>query len=1199
MMMVYAMLSLSYFKMALKPSEWVHTDPLAVGGPRPVFTLRYVEWGVCMSLLLALSCDPASEGGDDDMVIEPPAAQERSVFVQQVHMIANIPVVVGNRISRMPLAPSTRCTFIYIWSSWLALVVEDEFMRWFLLCASFSAYAVAALEQLAQCYIYWDQEGGGEWGALVLFQVFLAGFYGVIYLGAALNLYSWQTEQLAYTFSDVGAKFLHSSFLMSLHRQRNLLRLSQLRRAAYTAAADLQRMIRQASVPIFTVDMDQKVQDWNLKIEEVTGIPRTEAVGHALSDLASGDELDSWWSAAGELLQDAMEERGPNITEMTFNASDHLSYPAGTVMAVSATVLRGGAGEVKGAVCIGQDISAITAEKNRAQSVADGLTRLIDSANTPIFQVDLSDNIVVWNNWLVRTTGLDRPSVLGKHISTVLSPGSKKKFQDACKKVLGSCDADLFEINLVNTGDQKRTLLLTATPCVSLSGQINGAICIGQDITRLKDLDERKASMMAMVSHELKSPLHGIIGLCSSLLDGNADPEEGQVPRSLEMVYNCANRLLDMVANIMDTSVLVNNKKMRMSRDPVQIKDILDEVITLCRKASNGKDRGLLLRPGVQLINNIQDPLPMIEADAYRCTQLLYNLITNAIKFTHEGSVVVSAGYDDAEQRVFVEIEDTGIGIAKANIDRIFEPFDQEDTSESRQYSGLGLGLSISREVVRKHGGDLVVESEQGVGSTFRVSLPYKMKSQDLGDVEDEDDTSNHAVEMRTAARGGSMSQKGSHENKKSGTRRRKKTPDPARKEPETAERYFTGLSNKAASDSSLETATMSNAFSAEADAPTILCVDDDPVHLEVVRSLLTQHALKVYAVADGDQAVQFLKMRSVQLLMLDVMMPGMSGQRVLRSVRKFYSPEQLPIIIVSAVCRQETVAECAKLGADDYIMKPFGRAELLEHVQLHLSKATQARASRKAGELKGIEELASSSASTAMEEPQTAVHVLAKEMERIRSDRDEAVERAEALQKQVEALEAELQNKKDTLLSEEQLKFLQTSHTRQQVLRKHHETMAAQIQRLELLQRSQHKLLSARAHQDLDGLLQIASSGPGSQPPLADPKLLQIRKVEDDVGFYLTSIEQLATQLPASSKEELQRLAYQLRAETNKLLLEMGLKCHELGSADSMLQHQWLQLQRLLPQLSLGTDPFRASLSLWPPTQTPGAAATAHGSTF
>ncbi|CAE7793241.1 arcB, partial [Symbiodinium necroappetens] len=207
-----------------------------------------------------------------------------------------------------------------------------------------------------------------------------------------------------------------------------------------------------------------------------------------------------------------------------------------------------------------------------------------------------------------------------------------------------------------------RTLLLTATPCVSLSGQINGAICIGQDVTRLKDLDERKASMMAMVSHELKSPLHGIIGLCSSLLDGNAAVEEGQVPRSLEMVYNCANRLLDMVANIMDTSVLVNNKKMRMSKDPVQVKDIIEEVITLCRKASNGKDRGPLLRPGVQLINNIHDTLPIIEADAYRCTQLLYNLITNAIKFTHEGSVVVSAGYDDAEQRVFVEIEDTGPG---------------------------------------------------------------------------------------------------------------------------------------------------------------------------------------------------------------------------------------------------------------------------------------------------------------------------------------------------------------------------------------------------------------------------------------------------------------------------------------------------------------------------------------------------------
>ncbi|CAE7029436.1 arcB [Symbiodinium natans] len=324
-----------------------------------------------------------------------------------------------------------------------------------------------------------------------------------------------------------------------------------------------------------------------------------------------------------------MDELEPNVVEMNFK--DVNDQTRESVMAISATCLRTGSGNVRGAVCIGQDISAITSERRRAQRLADGLNRLIVSANAPIFQVDLSDNIVIWNKWLENATGLSRDSTLGCHISEVLSPGSKKKFQDACRKVLNYCDAERFEVNLVNQEDQKITLLLTATPCVAVSGEISGAICIGQDITRLKDLDERKASMMAMVSHELKSPLHGILGLCSSLM-GDTNLDASRVGTSLSAMYSCANRLLDMVANIMDTSVLVNDKKMRMSKDPVQMKDIIQEVVTLCLSATSGKDGQPMLRPGVQIINNVKEPLPIIEADAYRCTQLVYNLITNAMK---------------------------------------------------------------------------------------------------------------------------------------------------------------------------------------------------------------------------------------------------------------------------------------------------------------------------------------------------------------------------------------------------------------------------------------------------------------------------------------------------------------------------------------------------------------------------------------
>ncbi|CAE7029439.1 INP53 [Symbiodinium natans] len=192
--------------------------------------------------------------------------------MQQVNMLASIPVVVSSRLRNMAIAPSARCTCIYIWSSWLALIVVDEFTRWLLLCVSFAAYAVAALEQLVQVSILRTTKENAEWAPLLLFQVVLAGIYGVIYLGAVLNCYSWRTEQLLYSFADVSAKFLHSCFTMSLRRKNKLQQLSLLRQAAVNAATDLQCMIRQANVPIFVVNMQLEVEDWNLKTAQVTGL---------------------------------------------------------------------------------------------------------------------------------------------------------------------------------------------------------------------------------------------------------------------------------------------------------------------------------------------------------------------------------------------------------------------------------------------------------------------------------------------------------------------------------------------------------------------------------------------------------------------------------------------------------------------------------------------------------------------------------------------------------------------------------------------------------------------------------------------------------------------------------------------------------------------------------------------------------------
>jgi hypothetical protein len=242
-------------------------------------------------------------------------------------------------------------------------------------------------------------------------------------------------------------------------------------------------------------------------------------------------------------------------------------------------------------------------------------------------------------------------------------------------------------------------------------------------------MEEKKSRFLATITHELKSPLHGIIGLSDSL-GVNAEVSEA-VRKPLGMIKSCASRLLDMVTNMMDASVLVHDKKMRLSVDDVSMEALVEEVILLCRHSIDKRGKAVV-KESVQLINAMPASLPVIQADAHRCTQLVYNLITNALKFTHVGFVKVSADADDENEQLTVHVQDTGIGIAKENIQRIFQPFDQEDQSETRQYEGLGLGLAISCEVAEKHGGRITVDSKQGQGSTFHVTLPYKSKTQEL-----------------------------------------------------------------------------------------------------------------------------------------------------------------------------------------------------------------------------------------------------------------------------------------------------------------------------------------------------------------------------------------------------------------------------------------------------------------------------------
>ncbi|CAK9035495.1 Hybrid signal transduction histidine kinase A [Durusdinium trenchii] len=287
----------------------------------------------------------------------------------------------------------------------------------------------------------------------------------------------------------------------------------------------------------------------------------------------------------------------------------------------------------------------------------------------------------------------------------------------------GKSKADL-EVMVESRYQDSVVLLLSCTPRMGRDDAIAGAICIGQDITRMKELDVKRSNIAATVTHELRSPLHGIIGLSEQLVSTGADARQ---KRQLKMISHCARRLLDLVMNIMDLSTLVQSKRLRLARDPVQMGKLIEEVQVLLSSAVD-KAKRPIKKDTVRLIIDVPDQLPIIEADAHRCMQMLYNLVTNAFKYTKEGVVEVMARADDAKEILTVHVRDTGIGISPAACERVFLPFEQEDQDDNRQFEGMGLGLAISREVAVKHGGPWM-----GGGRVFFPARDHDMTTMTTG----------------------------------------------------------------------------------------------------------------------------------------------------------------------------------------------------------------------------------------------------------------------------------------------------------------------------------------------------------------------------------------------------------------------------------------------------------------------------------
>ncbi|MEM6503619.1 MAG: ammonium transporter [Cyanobacteria bacterium P01_C01_bin.89] len=447
----------------------------------------------------------------------------------------------------------------------------------------------------------------------------------------------------------------------------------------------------------------------------------------------------------------------------------------------------------------------------------------------------------------------------------------------------------------------------------------------------LHRLDELKDQFLANTSHELRTPLNGIIGLAESLSDGSIGVINPNQYKSLSLIVQSGYRLIHLVDDILDFSKFKNNKLLLDCRS-LDISPIVKNVIELYQ--AQAQMQHLLLT------SDVEANLPRLWGDGDRIYQILNNLIGNALKFTEAGTITVKAQSVDGEDgsEILLSVTDTGVGIAKENLDHIFRAFEQGDGTTARRYGGAGLGLAITHQLVELHHGEIWVKSTVGEGSTFFVKLPraelvhQKLSEQRLN--QGEIQQSNQQLET-------------DHSNEAE-----------PRKILVNSDVPLTALTSEAAvlnqveetSQFSLENIddeliSQTNLFSEEVSVEgadsifRVLIVDDEPINQKVLADYLGNGFYEVRTVGSGQAALRTILEEQwlPNVVLMDIMMPFMSGYEATQQLRKTYSPGDLPVIMLTAKNQVNDIVQGLEVGANDYLTKPISKRELLARLKTHL----------------------------------------------------------------------------------------------------------------------------------------------------------------------------------------------------------------------------------------------------------------------
>ncbi|WP_431027635.1 hybrid sensor histidine kinase/response regulator [Lysinibacillus sp. LZ02] len=365
--------------------------------------------------------------------------------------------------------------------------------------------------------------------------------------------------------------------------------------------------------------------------------------------------------------------------------------------------------------------------------------------------------------------------------------------------------------------------------------------------------NEMKDEFLIKTSHELRTPLNGILNISKTLMEGVQGPLKREQQENVMLIHNISQRMTHLVDELLYSSSYVTGE-LGVSKRAVCVeivKDVMEEVRYVIPRSKR-----------LELRCELKDNLPPMYTDELRLKQVLYNLLTNAVKYSTYGEIVVKG--TKIGEVIQLQVIDQGIGISAQDLTHIFDSFYRAKQTQGAE--GLGLGLSITKNIVETLNGTISVESKVGIGSVFTVTMPIATDEQIEGVLERE----------------------------------------------KIIEGFMLPLP-----------------FKQLGVGKTILVVDDSHVNLKVLIDMLGKQDYSIIAVDNGEDALDYVKNEKIDIMVVDLMMRGMSGYELCKEVRKLYDVLELPIIVLTAVTKHTDLLMSLQVGANDYMQKPIVMDEL------------------------------------------------------------------------------------------------------------------------------------------------------------------------------------------------------------------------------------------------------------------------------